>query len=403
VVFHHLFRHQGDALGPEELLLDGVEDEPLEFILAPGRLRAILCPQAPGACVVSVGFAAGLASLGVPDRASDAEDWMNYAEREAIPSGLGRTALPLVRGARHRLTTEGYELATLEFVAEKLRLAVIEFTPPADPDTVTRLAAATRAIRDKFHAWVMADMAARRRTSSAAAPSFFAAVSPWGDGKRWHLDRDTRLPAELRRFLDRRAGVPPSPPADTLQPGLPFGGLMGVTAQTVAYYQNLLAFDRARGVVVRERSLPADWEYGILNGAYSPDLDTIVVSAAANAEDNEALQTLTHETAHSVLHNRQALPHPTPPEQYEAEYTDTIEEREADLVTLVVFTELDLPLEMSDGTTLPAGQWRISDKTLRGMTDDLTYRRVTCAARIIAQAARSGSAPTTQCPVRLSA
>jgi hypothetical protein len=332
-------------------------------------------------------------------RMSDMEGWIGYTESDM--SGDSE-ALTVIREARHKIVDEGFTLEALDYAEAKLKHAAVILTPVPDRQTIDRVTRDTTAIKEKFYSQVLEGMQAKRK--SPAGPAFFAAVSPWNDGARWHMDRDTRLPAELRHFLDRRADNPDQAASVVskvrIQPGLPFGGLMGATRDTVKYYQNLLAFNAANGVTVRERSLPADWSYGILNGAFSPDLSAIVVSAAANAEDSEALQTVTHESTHSMLHSQHCLPNPTPPDVYEAEYADTIEEREADITVLVVFTQLGLPLELSDGTTVPGRQWRINDAQLRAAVDPITYKRITWAAGVLVAAMKSGSASAVGCPVR---
>ena len=173
---------------------------------------------------------------------------------------------------------------------------------------------------------------------------------------RWLEDRDTRLPAELARgFL---LEVRPTRKQE----------LLGATPETVEAYENLLAFERARGVTVRERDLPAT-EDETIKGAYSPDLSTMVLGSASTAEDSDGLQTLVHESAHSILHDTRCMPVPTPDAEYLAGYDDSPEEIEANATALLVLQRLGVPLEIDDGTVISPKDWHVTEDALREQLD----------------------------------
>jgi len=316
-------------------------------------------------------------------RIADVMGWIGYmesAEREKAGQ-----ALDTMRAARHRLAKDGPTPEALEDAEERLRSACIALTPEASPQQAQDIARRMATIRERFFRDALSAVAASR-----------------GGKERWYKDRDTLLPAELQHFLARggdptAAQLPKAPPSD-----VPFGGALGATPESVAAFQNLLRFGAAIGVIERERQMPATWE-GIVKGAYSPDLNTLLLSPAAMAEDPDGLRTLIHETAHALLHSPRCLTSRTPSRTYEEEYEGTIEEREADLTSLLVLTRAGLPLELDDGRRIPPREWHVDADRLRREVDDLTYRRVTWAAGVILEAMRIGpdAAPDAYtCPVR---
>ena len=163
-----------------------------------------------------------------------------------------------------------------------------------------------------------------------------------------------------------------------------------------------MAFERARGVTVRERDLPAT-EDETIKGAYSPDLSTMVLGSASTAEDSDGLQTLVHESAHSILHDTRCMPVPTPDAEYLAGYDDSPEEIEANATALLVLQRLGVPLEIDDGTVISPKDWHVTEDALREQLDPLTARRVLWAADVLVRAAHegAGAAPLAAgCPVR---
>lgn len=213
-----------------------------------------------------------------------------------------------------------------------------------------------------------------------------------GNTSHWHKDIDTHVSEELSGFLE-----------DAEQSSyLPFDGQMGADTQTVTYFRNLLAFDAARGVRVRDRDLPATFD-AVLFGAYDPDNDTMVLNSSVASEDNHALQTLAHETVHSLLHSHRCLPVGTPHGEYRDTYKASVEEIEADLSVAMLFSRLGLPLEMYNGEVLPGRKWRMNDQKLRDETDAETYNRVEWAVGVMQDAVREprlAASKAANCPVR---
>ncbi len=106
----------------------------------------------------------------VESRARDAEANLNYVERELLAPhrlqshqvGPARRVLPLLREARHRLTTQGYSLEALEFAAARLATAVTELTPAVTEEQARNVAVLCRQCRDRFYRRVLAQMRERR-------------------------------------------------------------------------------------------------------------------------------------------------------------------------------------------------------------------------------------------------
>jgi hypothetical protein len=354
--------------------------------LAPQHLR-----DAWGAALESRRFAESASPTArdeqqIAERMSDVEGLIGHLESTARQE-LGQDNLNLLRGARHGLQ-HGYAAGPIAACEQALGAVACALTPAPSREQVDRAAELMRQAKRRFFAGVLADL--RRRGKPGAT--------------RWYKDRDTRLPAELRGFLARgadpgRVQLPTADPAD-----LPAQGLLGATPETVGAALNLLRFDQALGIVDRDRPLPATFEGSIL-GAYSPELRAAVFNPAITSWDSYALNTLVHENAHALLHGPNCLLQRTPSEQYADEYADTIEEREANLTQLLAFTRAGLPLELGDGTTLPAAQWHVDDAALRREVGPLTYARVTWAAGVLLQAMQTGAAAAelaAACPVRAS-
>ena len=232
-------------------------------------------------------------------------------------------------------------------------------TPAPSAEDVRRIAAETKAARDDFFS--------RALGRAQLRPAATAAESSW--------------------YLDRTAGVGPEAAAAAV----PAAGLLGATPATAEAWTRLLEFAGAIGWTVRERDLPATFE-GTVKGGANPETRTLLLAPAATAEDSDGVQTVVHELAHALLHNARCLPRGTSAADYAANYSETAEEREADLATMLTLSALALPLERDDGTSIPAATWRADTARLRGRVQPQTLARAQWAAGVLARAAREGAA-----------
>ena len=323
----------------------------------------------------------------IQERMDVAENKMSYAERELLAPGrirpeqrdAARMAARHLRDARHILSDSGAGDSTaLEQVATHLQAAAVLMTPEPTPDQAAGVANQVNATKGAFQDRLLTAMATRNRK---------------GSGKpNVSLDADRRIRAELKgAFLSK----------DKVQ--IPFDGLLGATPQTAQYFLRLAQFNKDRGVRVRIENLPATWD-AVLNGLYDPDTNIEELAPKVLAEDNQALQTFAHETIHSLLHNHHCLPSRTPAEEYHANYENTVEETEAELGTALTFASVHLPLEFSDGDTVPAAELQADVLELKKMVDPETYKRAAWAAKVMAMAMEGKEGPALAeapgCPVR---
>lgn len=340
-----------------------------------------------GALLESRRFAEGKAPTDedwrqVQERVADVLGWIGYLESTARDQ-LG-AHLNALRPARQRLTSEGPTHEALAGAEAAAGAAAVALTPAPTRAQVDALHQRSKAARDAFFHAAMG-------RGNQAAPRAEEEVSRF-DPRGWILDRDTLVPARYRQMV----------PASAYSVTVPQDGLLGATPATAAAWTNLLQFARATGVTVRDRQLPAGFD-GIVKGAFNPSDNVLLVSPAATAEDSDGDQTLIHELAHSLLHNRRCLPNPTPLEVYEETYGETVEEEEADASTYLTMAQLGLRIEHDDGTGSPAPDPRIVEASLRESLDPETMRRAVWAAGVLAAAAKQGAgaaAMAAACPVR---
>lgn len=295
----------------------------------------------------------------IETRMRDAEAWLNYAEREELaPHRVppekrteAREALALLREARHQLVTEGYELPTLEAVAVKLQRAVVLLTPDIDDTTASGLRRRTRATLDRFHSRILQTMRMRRQMEAQQRTQ--AAL------RRQHPHRPT--PERARQILTDIA--PTEAQVEELtQP-----------EQISVLWNRLERFLERVGVRVRVRNL----EYGV-EGEYNPETNVILLSASTFSKDSWNFQTLVHEATHAILHNPRCNPRPSPDHQRE--------EAEADYTTVAVLVQLNVPVELYDGTELDPRTVAISWDRLAEEAGPDIANRVHWAADIIVDA-----------------
>ena len=323
----------------------------------------------------------------VQERMDVAEAKMSYSERELLAPGRihpdqrdsARMAARHLRDARHILSdnTPG-DSSALEQIAAHLQAAAVLMTPEPTPRQAQAVAHQVNTTKGAFQDRLLTAMAARNRKGPAKSTA--------------SLDVDRRIRAELKGALLAKENV-----------SIPFDGLLGATPQTAQYFLRLAQFNKDRGVRVRIENLPATWD-AVLNGLYDPDTNMEELAPKVLAEDNQALQTFAHETIHSLLHNHHCLPHRTPTEEYHENYENTVEETEAELGTALTFALVHLPLEFSDGDTIPADELQADVPELKKVVDPETYQRAAWAAKVMAMAMQGKEGPALAeapaCPVR---
>ena len=313
------------------------------------------------------------------ERMADVQGWIGLADTVPLP-GEAVPHLSDLRSARQRLNREGNTHEAVSACRDALRAAAVALTPDPGLPALRKAADHARTARKAFYGEALSAM----RDQKAPSPV----------GRGWMVDRDALVPSGMR---PQESSLPAS---HTTRP--PQDGLLGATPATAAAWTNLLDFARAVGITVRERQLPAGVD-GIVKGAYSPEDNTLLLGPAATAEDSDGLQTLIHELSHALLHNPQCLPSPTPSADYQSEYADTVEEREADAATLLAMSRLKLRIEHDDGTGAAAPPFILADAVTQARLDSPTYLRSSWAAEVLAAAARQGAAvagQTKNCPVR---
>lgn len=310
-------------------------------------------------------------------RMRDAEAWLNYAERVEIPASGAKDAhkvLPMVREARHRIVTEGYTPEALAFAEERLRRAVVAMTPTPDRDTVHRVAATCRQIRDRFYGLILGAM--RKRREAETPPHGPMHKSRCHKAQAERVEESHRCAHHLRELLLQRPETEDRPAI--LEP-----------LRSEVIFDRLVAFGEESGVRVRFRNL----EFGI-EGEYIPATHVILLSSAMLSKDAYAVQVLVHELSHSLLHNPRCL--------MDISEGHVREEEEADLVTIAVLTDLGLPVEYYDGTVDEPGTYEINWDRLEASVDAAMYRRIRWATEVLVQAARGETqeavSRSQQCP-----
>lgn len=153
----------------------------------------------------------------------------------------------------------------------------------------------------------------------------------------------------------------------------------------------IIAQDRAHGVNV----MVGHVEPGIA-ATYNPKNHAIALAAESTYPENFHLQTIIHETAHSLLHSPNCLPGSEQVAQ-RPELRE-IGETEAEIVTLAAMGELGLPIHFADGTRQSAGDWEINWAKIKEELGPEVANRIQWATDWIVTAAQNGQ-PAGTCTV----
>ncbi|MGC9030102.1 MAG: hypothetical protein ACP5LD_10570 [Desulfomonilaceae bacterium] len=181
--------------------------------------------------------------------------------------------------------------------------------------------------------------------------------------------------------------------ADYTKPGLgPIAGMPSESMKIV--FDNVVDRLEERGVKTRFRDLPTTETYSI-EGLYDPDNNVITLNASKMSKDSYSLQSLFHESAHALLHNKACHPVIS-----SAEYKEMPEEKEAETVSLATMLELNLPVELWDGTELKPGERKIDWDKLRVKAGPQAEENVRWASDWLVRAARGedGDLAAEACP-----
>lgn len=326
--------------------------------------------------------------------------WCDDAERIGLaPEALAKMrpeerkraadAADEIRQARHLIVRADEAPPTakaLEDATAHLFRAAVALTPEPTPEQVQALYEGTRAAKGLLDEHLRRRMLAGHGAHVERAPSVLSSGA-------WLADRRKKARQEAAsRF------VVAEPPTRVQR-------ALGVTPETASVFANVLEFEAARGVKVRERELGSIAEGEVTKGAYSDEANAIALSPAATSQDPDSVETLLHEVVHSLLDNQECTIGHTPA-SFSAdfnEYESSPEEIAATTGALLAMQRLGLPLELEDTTVLPPEEWHMDEKALRAELDPQTYERAVWAADVLVHAARegAGAAPLAAgCPVR---
>lgn len=165
------------------------------------------------------------------------------------------------------------------------------------------------------------------------------------------------------------------------------GPIAGLSRGEIARaFDNILTRLEERGIKVRFRDLPVTMEYAI-EGAYTPDYNTIILNASKMSKDNYALQTLLHEGAHSLLHNREC--HPVVSKK---PYSQMPEEIEAHTAALAAMLELGVPIEERFGQEIKPGEIKIDWEKIKEKAGPQAEENIKWAVQWLVRAARGEDA-----------
>ena len=289
-------------------------------------------------------------------RMRDVEGWINYTERvDLADTPEAEAYLGAIRNARHLYVENGLDPDTLRSLHSALGAAAVALTPLPDRGTLERVCGEASAINRELHSGIMTKLV----PPALRADDFTI------------RDKNAKLPAQLRqafKLLPESAKVGPFD-----------------NQTTAAYFDQVLKLDQAIGVTVRDRNLPSTFE-GVIEGAYAPATNVLLLSPQTESKDNYALQTLVHENAHALLHRPGCQIH-----HGSYDYEDSPIEQEADLTTLAVFGALHLPLEMADGT-VDHGKWQVDWDKLKRQIPPTMFERIQWASQILTEACQGETA-----------
>lgn len=180
---------------------------------------------------------------------------------------------------------------------------------------------------------------------------------------------------------DRHHTIPREVIESYTSPGT--GTVAGLTKEQIRQaFDNIIDRLEMRGVKIRYRDLPVTMEYAI-EGAYTPSYNTIVLNASKMAKDNYALQTLLHEGAHSLLHNKEC--HPV---MSRKAYSEMPEEIEAHTAALAAMLELGVPIEERFGQEIKPGEVKIDWQKIREKAGPQAEENIRWAVGWLTRAAR---------------
>lgn len=192
---------------------------------------------------------------------------------------------------------------------------------------------------------------------------------------------------------ERHHTIPTEVIQDYTQPGT--GPVAGLSREQMARaFDNIVNALETRGVKIRIRDLPVTESYAI-EGLYAPDYNSILLNASKTAKDSYALQSLTHEGTHALLHNREC--HPVISKK---PYSQMPEEIEAHVASLATLLELGVPIEDRFGREIKPGEVKIDWQKIKEKAGPQAEENIKWAVNWLTRAAKGEDAGLIQekCP-----
>ena len=286
--------------------------------------------------------------------------------------------------ARTRGLADPETQAALETAAEELELVqAYDWTP----ERIARSPAADRAILERYAPQVAA---LRQAIEQARDPAAVAALAAQAQALRARFVQDdlARASAPIAAaaivttpWRDQGQHAIAPPPWWTYVP--PTAATVGATTvptDTARAFDQLATALHDRGVRIRIRTTPTTAE-GVLEGAYLPEQQAIILSPAALAKDAYAVQVLAHEAAH-------ALADAPACHAYDARrpYAERPEEQFAEAASVIALDQAGLPVELFDGTEVPPGTRQVDWPLLEATQSPAEVTRLRWVSQWIADA-----------------
>jgi len=303
-------------------------------------------------------------------RMRDVDGMAGYLDSTYAADPAWQPHLDEIRKARHRWTREGYTPEALAQAETAFHAATVAFTPDLSDAEAQDVARKARSARDAFYK----DMAQGAYRGAAEARVVPPVTQKPGAMVKAFRDIDTRLPQELASAYLQE--VPETERE-----------LLGATPATETAFENLLRMQRGRTVPVEEENLPPVLQggqvAGVIEGAYYPPEPVIWLSPAATSEAPHALFTLTHESAHSLLHSTACDIYPPTDD-----YANDPAEHEANAAAMLTLIDCGLPMETDTGRAIPPQTMRADLAAMERRLGKRGLQRVQWAAGILSQAIR---------------
>jgi len=309
------------------------------------------------------------------------------------------TTAPLTDPAvRNRLAFAQEELAALlgyDWTPEK-----VAANPPAERAALEPLVARAQALRQQIG---QATTPEAVRAAAEAAAALTADLERAFPPPHRQAAQVPQVPAPSPGAWRTLRFTPPRPDVAAVDPTKVWGstlpapqvvGAVTVPTDSAAAFDRLAAALQQAGIRVTVRNTASENGW-VTEGQYVAPKNIIQLGPAALAKDWYAVQILTHEAAHALLHNLHCLP-VQPPDTPEAHAPF---EAQAEDVTLAALVSAGLPVEDRNGDILPPGTRQVNWDVAREHMDPTTFADVKWATDWIVSALEGATPPPPVCPV----